>query len=63
VRPERGAFLHETYGFEGAEGDVLAAGVIPAAHLSPAAARMLLLAALGAGQQGEALAAIFALGV
>ena len=62
VRPERGAFLRETYGFEGAEGDVLAAGVIPAGQLSPQAARMLLLAALGAGLRGEELARLFAIG-
>jgi L-asparaginase len=49
VRPERGALLHETYGFRGAEGDLRAAGVIPAATASPQAARMRLLAALGAG--------------
>jgi L-asparaginase len=49
VRPERGAMLHATYGFEGAEGDLRAAGVIPAATASPQAARMRLLAALGAG--------------
>jgi L-asparaginase len=48
VRPERGAMLHATYGFEGAEGDLRAAGVIPAASVSPQAARMRLLAALGA---------------
>ena len=48
VRPERGALLHETYGFHGAEGDLRAAGVIPAATVSPQAARMRLLAALGA---------------
>lgn len=57
VRPERGAMLRSTYGFEGAEGDVLATGAIPAATRSPQAARMLLLAALGAGLRGEALAA------
>lgn len=62
VRPERGAFLHQTYGFEGAERDVLDAGVLPAAHLSPAAARMLLLAALGAGLDREGLATLLAVG-
>ena len=49
VRPERGALLHETYGFRGSERDLRAAGVIDAAARSPQAARMLLLAALGAG--------------
>jgi len=54
VRPERGAFLHSTYGFRGAEGDLRAAGVIPAATASPQAARMRLLAALGAGADPRA---------
>jgi L-asparaginase len=49
VRPERGELLHATYGFEGSEADVRATGAIDAATLSPQAARMLLLAALGAG--------------
>ena len=57
VRPERGAFLRATYGFEGAEGDLRAAGVLPMASRSPQAARMLLLAALGAGLRGDALRA------
>jgi L-asparaginase len=55
VRPERGELLRATYGFEGAEGDLRATGAIPAAHLSPQAARMLLLAALGAGLGAEEL--------
>ena len=54
VRPERGALLHGTYGFRGAEGDLRAAGVIPAASASPQAARMRLLAALGAGADPRA---------
>jgi L-asparaginase len=62
VRPERGAQLRATYGFEGAEDDLLAAGVLPAAHLSPAAARMLLLAGLGAGLGRAALGALLAVG-
>jgi len=49
VRPERGALAHETYGFEGAEGDLRASGALPAAALSPQAARMVLLAGLGGG--------------
>lgn len=48
VRPERGALLHATYGFHGAEGDLRATGVIPAGSISPQAARVRLLAALGA---------------
>jgi L-asparaginase len=56
VRPERGALLRAMYGFEGAEGDVRATGAIPAATLSPQAARMRMLAALGAGLTGDDLA-------
>jgi L-asparaginase len=59
-RPERGALLHHTYGFEGSESDVRASGAIPAGALSPQAARVKLLAALGAGLHGEALRAVFA---
>ena len=55
VRPERGALLHETYGFRGSERDLRAAGVIDAASLSPQAARVRLLAALGAGLAAGAL--------
>ena len=57
VRPERGMLLHETYGFEGAEGDVRASGVLPAGSLSAPAARMILLAGLGAGVSRRVLAA------
>jgi L-asparaginase len=60
VRPERGQMLHETYGFEGAEGDLRATGAIPAAGLSPQAARIVLLAGLGAGMRGDELAAVVA---
>ena len=56
VRPERGALLHETYGFEGAEADLRSSGALPAAALSPQAARMVLLAGLGAGSGRGALA-------
>ncbi len=47
--------LEATYGYPGAEGDVRATGVIPAGQLSPPAARMRLLAALGAGLTGAEL--------
>jgi L-asparaginase len=56
VRPERGALAHGIYGFEGAEGDVRASGALPAAALSPQAARMVLLAGLGGGCARDALA-------
>ncbi|MFP5363375.1 MAG: asparaginase domain-containing protein [Thermoleophilia bacterium] len=49
VRPERGALLHETYGFDGAERDLRASGALPAAALSPQAARMILLVGLAGG--------------
>jgi L-asparaginase len=49
VRPEVGAILHSTYGFEGAEADLRGSGAICAAALSPAAARIKLMACLGAG--------------
>jgi L-asparaginase len=62
VRPERGAFLRETYGFEGAERDVLDAGVLPVGHLSAAAARMLLLAGLGAELDRDGLVALLGVG-
>ncbi|MEJ7785056.1 MAG: asparaginase domain-containing protein [Solirubrobacteraceae bacterium] len=62
VRPERGHLLRETYGYEGSERDVLATGVIEAGNLSGPAARMLLLAGLGAGLRGEDLRAVFAVG-
>jgi len=48
LRPERGVLAHATYGFEGAESDLRCSGVLPAAALSPQAARMVLLAGLGA---------------
>jgi L-asparaginase len=60
VRPESGRMLRATYGFEGAEGDVRAAGLIPAPALSPAAARMTLMACLGAGYSRVAITAAFA---
>lgn len=56
VRPERGVLLHDTYGFDGAEGDLRASGALPAAALSPQAARIVLLAGLGAGAARDALA-------
>lgn len=56
VRPERGEMLRSTYGFEGSEQDLRGAGVVDAARLSPQAARMLLLAALGAGCRAADLA-------
>jgi L-asparaginase len=48
-RPDRSSMLFSTYGFEGAEGDLRAAGAICAPFLSAPAARMSLLCCLGAG--------------
>jgi L-asparaginase len=59
VRPERGAILHATYDFEGAERDLRAAAIICAAALSPAAARVKLMACLGAGYTRVAIAGAF----
>jgi L-asparaginase len=60
LRPSRGAFLASTYGFEGAEDDVRATGAIPAGALSAQAARVQLLACLGAGLERDRTAAFFA---
>jgi L-asparaginase len=60
VRPRSGRILRSTYGFQGAERDVRAAGLILAPALSPAAARMTLMACLGAGYSRVATAAAFA---
>ena len=59
VRPEAGQMLRETYGFRGSEGDLRASGAIPAPALSPAGARLKLIACLGAGLGGEALREAF----
>ena len=59
-RPDRSSMLFSTYGFEGAERDLRASGAICVPFLSPAAARVALLCALGAdldrAAMGEALA-------
>jgi len=60
VRPERGLLLHETYGFEGAEGDLREAGVLDAAALGAAGARIALLAGLAAGAGRARLAELLA---
>jgi L-asparaginase/Glu-tRNA(Gln) amidotransferase subunit D len=48
--------LFATYGFDGAERDLRASGAICAPFLSAAAARMALLACLGAGLDREGIA-------
>ena len=60
VRPERGAILRATYGFEGAEIELHAAPVICAGALSPAGARVKLMACLGAGYTRVATGGAFA---
>jgi L-asparaginase len=47
-RPDQGRILHETYGFPGSERDLRASPLITAGGLSPSAARIALLACLGA---------------
>ncbi|MEA2430572.1 MAG: L-asparaginase [Thermoleophilaceae bacterium] len=48
-RPERGVVLTGTYGFAGSERELRESKIIPAAFLSPQAARMKLLACLASG--------------
>jgi L-asparaginase len=60
TRPERGSILRATYGFRGSEADVRHAGVICAGALSAQAARVKLLACLGAGLSPQALREAFA---
>jgi L-asparaginase len=54
-RPDQGRILHETYGFPGSERDVRASPLVPAGALSPSAARIALLACLGAGADPAAV--------
>jgi L-asparaginase len=56
----RGGMLRDTYGFRGSEADVRATGAIPAGLLSPAAARIKLMACLGARLGPAEIAATFA---
>lgn len=60
-RPDRSSMMFSTYGFEGAESDVRASGAICVPFLSPAAARIALLCALGAGLDPAGMAVAFAL--
>jgi L-asparaginase len=59
VRPERGAILRATYAFEGAETELRRTPIVCAGALSPAAARMKLMACLGAGYTRVAIAGAF----
>jgi L-asparaginase len=59
VRPERGSILRSTYAFAGAETDLRATSIVCAGALSPAAARIKLMACLGAGYTRVAIAGAF----
>jgi L-asparaginase len=59
-RPDRSSMLYTTYGFEGAERDVRASGAVCVPFLSAAAARICLLACLGAGLEATAVAELLA---
>jgi L-asparaginase len=59
-RPDRSSMLFATYGFEGAERDLRASGAICAPFLSAAAARMALLACLGADLDRSGIVAALA---
>ena len=59
VRPERGSILRGTYAFDGAERDLRSGPLICAAALSPAAARIKLMACIGAGYARGAVAGAF----
>jgi len=60
VRPKRGAILRGTYAFAGSERDLREGRIIAAGGLSSAAARIKLLACLGAGYDRGAMAECFA---
>jgi L-asparaginase len=59
-RPDRSSMLFTTYGFEGAERDVRASGAVCVPFLSAVAARICLLAGLGADLDAGALATLLA---
>jgi L-asparaginase len=59
VRPKRGAILHDTYAFQGSERDLRRGAIVPAGGLSSAAARMKLMACLGAGYGRQGIAQAF----
>jgi L-asparaginase len=59
-RPDRSSMLFATYGFEGDESDLRGLGAVCAPFLSAQAARIALLACLGAGLDRDELAAVLA---
>lgn len=58
-RPWRGALLRSTYGFEGSEVDLRSGAIVCAGALSAPAARVALMAALGAGLGAAELEQLF----
>jgi len=58
-RPWRGTLLRNTYGFEGSEVDLRSGAIVCLSSLSAPAARIALLAALGAGLTAPDLAELF----
>ena len=58
-RPSRGALLRDTYGFEGSELDLRSGAIVCCSTLSAPAARIALLAALGAGLEAPELSELF----
>ncbi len=59
-RPDRGAILRDTYGYEASERDLRRTSVIPAGFLSAQAARIKLLACLGSGLDQDGIGQAFA---
>jgi L-asparaginase len=59
-RPWRGALLHDTYGFAGSEVDLRSGAILCAGSLSAAAARIALMAGIGAELQRHELEELFA---
>ncbi len=60
VRPKRGSILRDSYDFEGSERDLRDVGIVAAGSLTSAAARIKLMACLGAGYDRVAIALAFA---
>jgi L-asparaginase len=60
TRVARGGILRDTYSFRGSERDVRASGAVVAGLLSPAAARMKLVASLGASLAPKPIRRAFA---
>lgn len=59
TRVRAGFIFHDTYGFAGSERDLIARGVIPAGHLTPSKARLLLSLLLSAGSGVDEIRSAF----